>query len=83
MLSSVLISPDSAGSFSPAPYRRITVFGGRSLSSKRLSNAGAWAKCFSIISPMLCHADSRLEQNGCFALIPREKSARERKNEAR
>lgn len=25
MLSSVLISPDSAGSFSPAPYRRITV----------------------------------------------------------
>lgn len=40
---------------------------------KRLSNTGAWAKCFSIISPMRCHADSRLEQNGCCACVLREK----------
>lgn len=81
MLSSVLISSDSAGSFSSAPYRRIMggcFFGDRSLYSKRLSNTGAWAKCFSVISPMLCHADSRLEQNGCFALILRENRVQER-----
>ena len=34
-------------------------------------------KCFSIISPLLCHADSRLEQNGRCACVLREKGARE------
>ena len=50
--------------------------GERSLSllgKKRLSNTGAWPKCFSIISPMRCHADSRLEQNGCCACVLRER----------
>lgn len=45
------------------------------------SNTGAWAKCFSIISPMFCHVDSRLEQNGRLCSESKG-SATERKNDA-
>lgn len=45
------------------------------------SNTGARAKCFSIISPMFCHVDSRLEQNGC-SCSESKGSATQRKNDA-
>lgn len=75
---SVLISSDSAACFTPAPHTRSAGFSALLKKKRRLSNTGAWAKCFSIISPMLCHADSRLEQNGCCACVLREKGVQER-----
>lgn len=51
---------------------------------KKAFKQAAWAKCFSIISPMLCHADSRLEQKSCCAFMPRERRVQREgeKNEA-